>query len=164
MNPASHRAQRDHRLAGHPQPELRHPGRRVDPLVSPFLVPPRARQLDLFSGTTIYDRDRERLSRIYDAAIASNAVYTLSEHLFGHDDPHAVMARDLLAARYKIHKQNFWDFSPIDHPRDSILLEPEDENGFYVFAVKATATAQDWIDDFDAGRAVSGIDSHRCYA
>lgn len=65
------------------------------------------------------------------------------------------MARDLLAVKYKINKQNFWDFSPLDHPRDSILLEPEDKDGFYVFAVKGTATAQDWINNFDAGRTVS---------
>lgn len=119
----------------------------------------RARRFDPCRGKTIYNRDHDRLLRIHDAALASKAVYTLSEHLFRHDDPLAVMARDTLGVKYKINRQNFWDFSPVDHPRDSILLEPRDVNGFYVFAVKGTATAQDWIDNFDAGRTVSSYDS-----
>jgi hypothetical protein len=100
--------------------------------------------------------------------LASKAVYTLSENLFGGQipDPNAVRSLELLEERYVINKQNFYDFSPADHPRDSILLEPKDAGargehlggtgkGFWVFAVKGTATAQDWIDDFDAGRNVS---------
>ncbi|GFZ45951.1 hypothetical protein JCM24511_03684 [Saitozyma sp. JCM 24511] len=128
------------------------------------------------SGTTIFQSDDgldptlDRRSRIYDAALASKAVYTLSENLFGGQipDPNAVRSLELLEERYVINKQNFYDFSPADHPRDSILLEPKDAGargdgnangdggkrgkGFWVFAVKGTATAQDWIDDFDAGR------------
>lgn len=182
----------DHCHAGHAESELWEHCRGADSVVRPGScgVPVHVlymystskvynSNVDVRSGTTIFQSDDgldptlDRRSRIYDAALASKAVYTLSENLFGGQipDPNAVRSLELLEERYVINKQNFYDFSPADHPRDSILLEPKDAGargdgnangdggkrgkGFWVFAVKGTATAQDWIDDFDAGRNVS---------
>jgi hypothetical protein len=89
--------------------------------------------------------------------LASKAVYTLSEHFFGTNDHVATQALGLLANRYAVDIHNFFDFAPLlEHPRDSVLLKSKDASkGHYVFAVKGTATAQDWVDDFDTDPNVS---------
>ncbi|KAJ9097497.1 hypothetical protein QFC19_006769 [Naganishia cerealis] len=108
-------------------------------------------------GTDIFLGDKQnRHERIYQAALASKAVYTLSGPMSSTPDIVSTTAFTSLEQNYVIEKHDnpnylFWK----EYPKDWILCSPRtDDQGqerFYLFSVKGTVGADDWLDNLAAG-------------